>query len=122
MLMIRSCHARIAAALPALLLLATLLLAMLGSQWIGMQHRVAHAWLAAPAADHAVDAADDEGSSDLAHSCILLDAATLSVTLQTAFLLPLCLRNQIGKAQLPAPLSWRPHLFRHFSPRGPPLR
>lgn len=113
--MIRQPSARVAA-----VLLALLLLMLLGAQWTGMQHRVAHAWIA-DGADHAAAAADDGEGLHLVHSCTLFDAAALGATLQSAFFLPACLRAVMTSAKRPQTPSRQAHPFRLFSPRGPPL-
>lgn len=113
--MIRFRSARVVA-----VLLAVLLPALLAAQWTGMQHRVAHAWITA-SADHAAADPDGDDGLHLAHSCTLLDAAALGVTLHSAFLLPICLRAGMTDAQPPAATSGRAHAFRHFSSRAPPV-
>lgn len=102
-------------------LLALLLLTLLSAQWTGMQHRVAHAWISAPGADHAAAMSDDDDSLDLAHSCTLFDAAALGLALHPAFYLPVCLRAAMAAEPPPETSSPQAHPFRHFSPRGPPL-
>ena len=117
--MIRMCSARIAATLLAVLL------ALLGAQWAGLQHRVAHALIAeagdSAGGDEAAATPDDGDGPDLAHSCMLFDAAALGATLHSTFLLPVCLRAVMSRLRPAQTVSWQAHPFRHFSPRAPPL-
>jgi hypothetical protein len=115
----RSSMIRFRSARAVAVLLAVLLPALMAAQWMGVQHRVAHAWIAA-AADHAAATADSDGTLHLAHSCTLFDAAALGVTLHSAFLLPACLRTRIADALPPAPNAGPVQAFTHFSPRAPP--
>lgn len=110
---------RLSTARIAAVLLAVLLPALLTAQWAGLQHRVAHAWIAA-AADHAAADSDSGDTLHLAHSCALFDAATLGVTLQSAFFLPTCLRARLADARLAESTPGLAHAFRHFLPRAPP--
>jgi len=112
--MIRFRSARVAA-----MLLAVLLPALLCAQWTGMQHRVAHAWIAA-AADHATSASDNDDTPHLAHSCTLFDAASLGVMLHSAFFPPACLRARMIDARPPAAAPAHAQAFKLFLPRAPP--
>lgn len=116
---------RLRSACIAAALLALLLPALLVAQWTGLQHRIAHAWIAASvsaSADHDAAASDHDETPHFSHSCTLFDAVALGVTLQSAFFLPVCLRAMLAQAQPPVPPPDHLHSFRHFSPRAPPLR
>ena len=110
---------------------AVLLLAMLlFSQWMGMQHRIAHAgWINGhPAAMQAVDGAAPGDADDNAvpqderkpHSCSLVDGTALADTVAVFLFIPpapICTR---ALALWIAYQSWDAPLTRFFLSRAPP--
>lgn len=106
--------------------LSTLLLAaLLLGQWAGLQHGIEHAdskknqFLAISPSDLAPS--QDEGQPYAKHSCLLFDAASAADSIHAAargvFLLPATYLTVAWTSCT----SWDAPLFRHFSPRAPPL-
>lgn len=112
-----------------LLFALALATAMLGTQWIGYAHGVAHSDLTS---QHAVDSGEhsladlsgkhSEEHRDIAHSCFSFDAAALADVLDCAsFSLPLITKLKVSPAWT-AFASWDEPFKLHFSSRAPPLR
>jgi hypothetical protein len=96
-----------------------LALALLGAQWAGVQHRIAHADRhQAPSASTAVDLNDTE--DDIHHSCVAFDAATLADMAGVVPFAVSILPNRHVIALWVAFASWRAPLVVHFSSRAPP--
>jgi hypothetical protein len=112
--------------------LAALLLAMLlFSQWLGMQHRIAHAsWVNGhPAALQAIDGSaqdeidrgTDRQHERKSHSCSLVDGTALADTVAVFLFIPpapMCTRVL---ALWIAYQSWHAPLTRFFFSRAPPV-
>jgi hypothetical protein len=109
--------------LPTHLLALLLTCSLLVAQWVGLQHRVAHAWLqsSAPALDHADRSIQEAADKDLFHSCTLLDASTVGACIAGAGYTP-PLQGNLSFSILILPLvSWQALFIRQFSSRAPPF-
>jgi hypothetical protein len=109
---------------PLAHLLALLLMCSLfAAQWIGLQHRVAHAWL--PSA-HVLHIDPDRVSQEtpdknLFHSCVLLDAGTVGPCIASADDVPLSSKRLSLPVSVLPLVSWQALFTRHFSSRAPPF-
>lgn len=94
-------------------------LALLFAQWMGVQHRIAHAGLSNEHAHASFACFDDD--RDTEHSCAAFDAATVGDSAHIApFVSPLITSAQV-LALWAAFISWDAPLTAYFSSRAPPL-
>lgn len=94
-------------------------LALLFAQWMGVQHRIAHA---GPLHEHAhASSAHTYDDRDADHSCAAFDAATIGDSVHmNPFVSPLITSAQV-LALWAAFISWDAPLTAYFSSRAPPL-
>ncbi|WP_334190033.1 hypothetical protein [Noviherbaspirillum sp.] len=98
-------------------LFAILVAALVCAQWLGLQHRIAHAGLSGNVA-HAPGQAHDP---DITHSCALFDAAATADTLHVPpYIAPLMNSSEV-LARWAAFISWDPPVALSFSSRAPPI-
>jgi hypothetical protein len=108
---------------PSTRLLALLLLcSLLAAQWIGLQHRVAHASLPYAGITHGDSDLDGKNMSDgnLFHSCLLLDANAVGASLPGCEYIPVLPRHAALPITILPLVSWQALFTRQFSSRAPP--
>lgn len=98
-----------------------LALALLCTQWLGLSHRIEHAWLPAQqAAGGSTGAQNDGYGHALAHACELFDAAALGAALHIAPARTALLPGTEILAPKLAFTSWAAPFLRHYATRAPP--